>query len=226
MKSPPSFSAVAAASSSASAHATRCRSTPPRLPSSSPTSGAARSISAAPTHSPNTSPPNSRRPACATTVSTSNPSPSDMRRSPIVLAATVAGTTGVLAFHAHSPASVRAAATASTTTKTSSGSGSATGDAVDTRYGPAQVKVTVSGGKITAIEAVQLQSNDPRSQMISGSAEPVLKQEVLSKQSADVDVVSGATYTSASYLQSLQSALDKVGYKAPDGSTATAQVPG
>jgi uncharacterized protein with FMN-binding domain len=147
-----------------------------------------------------------------------------MRRSPIILAATVAGTTGVLAFHAHTPASVQAAATASTTTKTTSGS--ATGDAIDTRYGPAQVKVTVSGAKITAIEAVQLQSNDPRSQMISSSAERVLKQEVLSKQSADVDVVSGATYTSASYLQSLQSALDKVGYKAPDGSTATAQVPG
>jgi uncharacterized protein with FMN-binding domain len=152
-----------------------------------------------------------------------------MRRSPIVLVATIAGTAGVLGFHPHSPTVVQAAASASatkTTTNSGSGSGSATGDAIDTRYGPAQVKVTVSGGKITSIEAVQLQSNDPRSQMISSSAAPVLKQEVLSKQTADVDVVSGATYTSASYLQSLQSALDKVGYKAPDGSTATAQVPG
>jgi uncharacterized protein with FMN-binding domain len=148
-----------------------------------------------------------------------------MRRSPLVLAATVAGTAGVLAFHAHSPAAVQAAAT-TTTTKSASGSGSATGDAVDTRYGPVQVKVTVTNGKITSIEAVELQNGDPRSQMISSSAEPVLKQEVLSKQTADVDVVSGATYTSASYLQSLQSALDKLGYKAPDGSTATAQVPG
>jgi uncharacterized protein with FMN-binding domain len=153
-----------------------------------------------------------------------------MRRSPIILLATVAGTAGALGFHAHTPAIVQAAASATTTTTSTSssgtGSGSATGDAIDTRYGPAQVKVTVSGGKITSIEAVELQSNDPRSQMISSSAAPVLKQEVLSKQSADVDVVSGATYTSASYLQSLQSALDKIGFKAPDGSTATAQVPG
>ena len=150
-----------------------------------------------------------------------------MRRSPIVLAATIAGTTGVLAFHAHAPAAVATTSAAkTTTTQTTSGGGTATGDAIDTRYGPAQVKVTVANGKITNIEAVQLQNGDPRSQMISSSAAPLLKQEVLSKQTADVDVISGATYTSASYLQSLQSALDKLDYKAPDGSTATAQVPG
>jgi uncharacterized protein with FMN-binding domain len=138
-----------------------------------------------------------------------------MRRSPIVLTATVAGTAGVLAFHAHTPVVQRAtAATASSTaTSSGSGSGSATGDAVDTRYGPAQVKVTVQGGKITSVDAVELQNGDPRSQMISSYAEPILRQEVLSKQSANVDVVSGATYTSDSYLQSVQSALDKLGFK-------------
>jgi uncharacterized protein with FMN-binding domain len=144
-----------------------------------------------------------------------------MRRSPIVLTATVAGTAGVLAFHAHSPAVQRATAaatpssTAAPSTTTSSGSsGSATGDAVDTRYGPAQVKVTVQGGKITSVDAVQLQNGDPRSQAISSYAEPILRQEVLSKQSANVDAVSGATYTSESYLQSVQSALDKLGFHA------------
>jgi uncharacterized protein with FMN-binding domain len=141
-----------------------------------------------------------------------------MRRSPIVLAATVVGTAGVMAFHPHTPAVQPAAATTATTTtttptKTASGARTATGTAVDTQYGAAQVRVTVKGGKITDIEALQLQGNDPRSQQISSSAEPILKQEALAKQSADIDAVSGASFTSASYTQSLQSALDKLGFK-------------
>ena len=156
-----------------------------------------------------------------------------MRRSPIVLAATIAGTAGVLTFHAQTPA-VQATTASSTTSKpttttttTSSGtsSGTATGDAVDTQYGSAQVRVTVKNGKIVKIQALQLQDNDPHSQQISSSAAPVLQQEAMTKQTADVDAVSGATYTSASYTQSLQSALNKLGFKAPDGSVATLQVP-
>jgi uncharacterized protein with FMN-binding domain len=96
---------------------------------------------------------------------------------------------------------------------------------VPTPYGDAQVRVTVKDGKIAKIEALQLQGNDPRSVQISSSAEPILQQEAVTKQSADVDAVSGATFTSASYTQSLQSALDKLGFKAPDGSRATLQVP-
>jgi uncharacterized protein with FMN-binding domain len=160
-----------------------------------------------------------------------------MRRAPIVLSATIAGTAGVLAFHPHSPSVATTAASppAPTATATASatpaGSGSpggaktATGDAVDTPYGAAQVRVTVSAGKITKIEPLALQGNDPRSLMISSSAEPVLQQEALSAQSAAIDAVSGATFTSGSYDQSLQSALDKLGYKAPDGARATLQVP-
>src|SRR4051794_9199482 len=165
-----------------------------------------------------------------------------MQRSPIVIAATIAGTAGVLAFHPHAatrtatastPTSTRTAtATATAAASGSSGgssssgaSGTAIGDAVDTRYGSAQVRVTVKNGKITNIEALQLQGNDPRSLEISSSAEPILKQEVLTKQSADIDAVSGATYTSGSYDQSLQSALDKLGFKAADGSVAQLQVP-
>jgi uncharacterized protein with FMN-binding domain len=141
-----------------------------------------------------------------------------MRRSPIVLAATVAGTAGIMAFHPHTPAVQPAVATTTTTpaktsTSTASGARTATGAAVDTQYGAAQVRVTVKGGKITDIEALHLQSNDPRSQQISSSAEPILKQEALAKQSADIDAVSGASFTSASYTQSLQSALDKLGFK-------------
>lgn len=160
-----------------------------------------------------------------------------MRRSPIVLSATVAGTAGVLAFHAQTPAvqtaTASTAAAPSTATATpapssasaTTGSGTATGDAVDTQYGAAQVRVTVEDGKITKVEALQLQGNDPRSVQISSSAEPVLQQEALTDQTADVDAVSGATFTSASYTQSLQSALDKLGFKAADGSRATLQVP-
>jgi uncharacterized protein with FMN-binding domain len=164
-----------------------------------------------------------------------------MRRYPIVLAATVAGTAGVLAFHPHSPGVPTATATTTTappatvtkktsTKKTTSKSpaaagGTATGDAISTQYGNAQVRVTVTNGKIVKIEALQLQGNDPRSVQISSSAEPILQQEALTKQSASVDAVSGATFTSASYTQSLQSALDKLGFKAADGSRATLQVP-
>jgi uncharacterized protein with FMN-binding domain len=162
-----------------------------------------------------------------------------MRRSPIVLAATVAGTAGVLAFHPHASAAPTAtAATATTTTSPASSSatksssatssavsGTATGDAIDTRYGPVQVRVTVKDGKITDIQGLVLTGNDPRSGEISSSAEPTLKQEALTKQSADIDAVSGATFTSAGYAQSLQSALDKLGFKAADGSRATLQVP-
>jgi uncharacterized protein with FMN-binding domain len=75
------------------------------------------------------------------------------------------------------------------------------------------------------IEALQLQGNDPRSLEISSSAEPVLQQEALTGQTAAIDAVSGATFTSASYAQSLQSALDKIGFKAADGARATLQVP-
>jgi uncharacterized protein with FMN-binding domain len=145
-----------------------------------------------------------------------------LRRSPIVLSATVAGTAGVLAFHPHAATVTAAAvstpvatATATATTskaKSTSAARTATGDAVSTRYGDAQVRVTVQGGKIVKIEALQLQGNDPRSQMISSSAEPILREEALAKQSADIDVVSGATYTSESYAQSLQSALTKLGF--------------
>ena len=92
---------------------------------------------------------------------------------------------------------------------------------MNTRYGVAQVRVTVSGGKIAKVEAVQLQSADPKSASISSYAAPVLQQSALSKQTAAVDSVSGATYTSASYEGSLQSALDKLGFKAADGSTAS-----
>ena len=156
-----------------------------------------------------------------------------MRRAPIILSATVVGFAAALGFKPHQPTLATTPTTAvaatgtptATATKSTSASKTATGDAVPTQYGNAQVRVTISGGKITKIEALQLQGNDPKSVQISSYAEPYLRQEALSKQSAAIDAVSGATFTSASYAQSLQSALDKLGYKAPDGSRNTLQVP-
>lgn len=85
-----------------------------------------------------------------------------------------------------------------------------TGSVVDTRYGPIQVKVTFVGSKITAIDEVQTPNQDRRSVSINQQAGPILAQEVLASQSAKIDTVSGATYTSDGYKQSLQSAIDQL----------------
>jgi uncharacterized protein with FMN-binding domain len=86
-----------------------------------------------------------------------------------------------------------------------------TGTAVNTRYGVIQVKVTVGAKKITNVAFVQLTAFDDRSQRINSDAAPILLQETLAAQSAKIDSVSGASYTSAGYEQSLQSALDQAG---------------
>ncbi|MFI0732118.1 FMN-binding protein [Streptomyces sp. NPDC021225] len=89
--------------------------------------------------------------------------------------------------------------------------GTYTGSTINTRYGPVQLAVTFSKGKITAVRAVQTPSGDGRSQQIASYAVPQLTSETLTAQSAQIDAVSGATYTSEGYVQSLQSALDKAG---------------
>ena len=88
-----------------------------------------------------------------------------------------------------------------------------TGSAVQTRYGVVQVKAVVTGTKITSVSFVQLTSFDGRSQQINAQAGPILLQQTLSKQSAHIDGVSGATYTSTGYETSLQAALDQVGIR-------------
>jgi uncharacterized protein with FMN-binding domain len=87
------------------------------------------------------------------------------------------------------------------------------GDAIQTQYGVVQIKATVTGSKIADVSYVQLTAYDGRSQQINSYAAPILLQETLSTQSANIDTVSGATYTSEGYIQSLQSALDKAGIK-------------
>ncbi|MEU5397001.1 FMN-binding protein [Streptomyces tibetensis] len=90
----------------------------------------------------------------------------------------------------------------------SGGAQTLTGDVAQTQYGPVQVRVTVAGGKITKAEAVQAPKGG-RSDQITSSSVPRLNQAAVAAGTADIDAVSGATYTSAGYKKSLQSALDK-----------------
>ncbi|MFE4700119.1 FMN-binding protein [Streptomyces sp. NPDC056738] len=93
----------------------------------------------------------------------------------------------------------------------SAGTRTVTGDAVQTRWGPVQVRVTVKDGRITESTAVVYPSDNPRDPEINSYAIPTLRRETLAAQSAQIDSVSGATYTSDGYKQSLQSALDSAG---------------
>jgi uncharacterized protein with FMN-binding domain len=86
-----------------------------------------------------------------------------------------------------------------------------TGDVADTRWGPVRVRLTVAGGRITKVSVVEYPNGNPRDQEINAQALPILVQETMQAQSADIDMVSGATVTSDGYLQSLQSALDEAG---------------
>jgi uncharacterized protein with FMN-binding domain len=80
-----------------------------------------------------------------------------------------------------------------------------------TRWGVVQVQISVAGGTVTSANVLQVPSDNPRDQEINSYAVPILNQEVVSAQSANIDMVSGATVTSDGYLQSLQSAFDKAG---------------
>jgi uncharacterized protein with FMN-binding domain len=86
-----------------------------------------------------------------------------------------------------------------------------TGAAWPTVYGPVQVRITVAGGRITAVSAVEYPAGTPRDQQINAFAIPQLNREALAAGSARIDAVSGATYTSGGYVGSLQSALGKAG---------------
>lgn len=99
----------------------------------------------------------------------------------------------------------------STGSSTAAPSGAYTGAAASTPYGDVQVRITVAGGKLADVSAIRLTDANSRSVSISNGAAPILRQEVLAAQSATVDMVSGASYTSGGYLQSLQSAMDKAG---------------
>jgi len=112
-----------------------------------------------------------------------------------------AGSTGSAATPAPSSSS-------SSTTTASSGSGTYDGSVEQTRWGPVQVRITVANGKITDVEATTYPDGNQRDIEINDRALPILHDEVLAAQSADINTVSGATVTSDGYITSLQAALD------------------
>src|SRR3954452_3713773 len=156
-----------------------------------------------------------------------------MRRIILAIVSTVAALVLVLSFKTHSPSAVAtppAAVSSSGTSADTSSSGSSssgspssskkstsassksyTGDAAMTRYGPVQVQITVKSGAATSVAATDHPMNDPRDAQINSYAIPQLNAEAASAGDANIDMVSGATYTSEGYLSSLQSALDKAG---------------
>ncbi|HWI33199.1 MAG TPA: FMN-binding protein [Lapillicoccus sp.] len=83
------------------------------------------------------------------------------------------------------------------------------GDAIVTRFGVVQVRITVHDGRMTSVEALQVPNRDRHDYLINERAVPILNAEAVRTQSADVDLVSGATLTSHAYAESLQSAIDK-----------------
>jgi uncharacterized protein with FMN-binding domain len=110
-----------------------------------------------------------------------------------------------------SAATPSSAAKPGSTGTATSGIKTITGDAAQTRYGPVQVQITVTNGAVTTVTAVDYPQNDPRDFQINSFAIPQLDQEATAAKSTSIDFVSGATYTSQGYVQSLQSALDTAG---------------
>ena len=162
-----------------------------------------------------------------------------MRRAVLALGGTVAGLILLLSFRSHTatpaaaaapepmtstppaqsamPAPTASKASAKPTAMAGGGSGGSgmaaptvvTGDVISSPYGPSQVAVTLTAGKITKVTILQHTDDGAMSQEIDGLALPKLVNETLAAQSAMIDAVSGASYTSAGYIKSLQSALDK-----------------
>jgi len=117
------------------------------------------------------------------------------------------------------PSGASSSGTSSSSRGTSSGAvkdGTYTGDAVDVGrgYGTMQVEVTVTGGRVVDVTALAVPQNDPRSSQISSEAVPMLVQQAIAAQSASIAGLSGATYTSNGFAQSLRSALVQAGLAA------------
>ncbi|MFG1807744.1 FMN-binding protein [Streptomyces sp. NPDC049040] len=161
---------------------------------------------------------------CETPVNSLSGRP--LRRVLLSTLGTVSGVVLLLSLKPHTPAGAAGAAaeptapvptpSASTTSPSAGAGGTAAtrtvqGDTVQTRYGPVQLRITLHAGVITAVSVVQVPDGNPRDREIAGFAVPQLTHEALAAQSAQIDTVSGATYTSQGYIQSLQSALDKAG---------------
>ena len=118
------------------------------------------------------------------------------------------GTTGTEASGTEDSTSSSGSSGTGTTGASAKAVGTYPGSVVQTRFGSVQVQITVQAGRITDVTALQLTDAERKSVQISNQAAPLLRDEVLQSQSADVQTISGATVTSDAYLSSLQAALD------------------
>jgi uncharacterized protein with FMN-binding domain len=165
-----------------------------------------------------TTPTTTTKPSSAATSAAAAPAPSASASASASAAPAASPSASTSASAAPAPAASASASASAAPAPSESAStagavdGTYTGSAVNTRYGPAQVQVVIAGGQISDVIVLQRQQNDQKSNQISSRAVPTLRQQVLTAQSANVAGVSGATYTSASYLQSVQSALDAAGF--------------
>jgi hypothetical protein len=150
-----------------------------------------------------------------------------MRRVILAVTGTIAGLVALLSFKSHSPAVPVAATTGTAGGSSSSSSGTTvpgefrsvvgpltqgettiTGKVGHTVYGPVQVQLVVKSGKIVKVAILEQPANTIHDIQIGEFAFPRLISETLAAQSAKIDAVSGASYTSAGYVASLQSAVD------------------
>jgi len=152
-----------------------------------------------------------------------------MRRVILAVTGTIAGLVALLSFKSHSPTVPVAATTGTVSGSSSSSSSSATtvpgefrsvagtltpgettitGKVGNTVYGPVQVQLVVKSGKIVKVAILEQPANTIHDIQIGEFAFPRLISETLTAQSAKIDAVSGASYTSAGYIASLQSAVD------------------
>lgn len=136
-----------------------------------------------------------------------------MKRAIAAIVVTIAGMVALLGFKTGRPPTVNLASPSGTQAGANVPAGTTrtvTGPVVQTPFGPVQVRVTSHGHRIVNVTAVQLPGDTGYSQLLSQTAGPRLCQEAMTAQSAHIDAVSGATYTSDGYVQSLQSALDQL----------------
>jgi len=136
----------------------------------------------------------------------------------LVLGGVVAGFLGVLGLHRPAasgalPQRPAPSASRAPVAGPPAAAGSLTGPVVPYGYGELATRVTVSHGRITGVGVPVLKTAEQFSQQLAVQAIPVLRNEVLSAQSARIQAVSGATYTSEAYAQSVQAALDKAHFR-------------
>lgn len=140
-----------------------------------------------------------------------------MRRIVIALAGTVSALVALFGYHTSTagpgPATVATApqlpGSSPAGAASTPGGTTVTGDVVQTRWGPVQVQVAVAGGRIADVTVPRYPNGNMHDQQVNAYALPLLRERVLAAQSAQIDLVSGATVTSDGYLTSLQSALDR-----------------